>query len=130
MQQQAAQIQQQAQQDELEQYEADKAEAEQQITGFEAQLKTLKTELEQLQAEQASQQQLLMQLKSEIQVLQSERKNLSQLLTKANPNAKADAVQLMQVLKLNPQTKAHASLIEKFLAKWLSAQVLEETEHF
>ncbi|MCU4310843.1 chromosome segregation protein SMC [Acinetobacter variabilis] len=130
LQQQAAQIQQQAQQEELEQYQADKAEAEQQITGFETQLKTLKTELEQLQAEQASQQQLFMQLKSEIQVLQSERKNLSQLLTKANPNAKADAVQLMQVLKLNPQAKTHASLIEKFLAKWLSAQVLEETEHF
>ncbi|WP_180012903.1 chromosome segregation protein SMC [Acinetobacter sp. YH16031] len=130
LQQQAAQIQQQAQQDELEQYQADKAEAEQQITGFETQLKTLKTELEQLQAEQASQQQLFMQLKSEIQVLQSERKNLSQLLTKANPDAKADAVQLMQVLKLNPQAKAHASLIEKFLSKWLSAQVLEETEHF
>lgn len=130
LQQQAAQIQQQAQQDELEQYQADKAEAEQQIAGFETQLKTLKTELEQLQAEQASQQQLFMQLKSEIQVLQSERKNLSQLLTKANPDAKADAVQLMQVLKLNPQAKAHASLIEKFLSKWLSAQVLEETEHF
>ena len=130
LQQQAAQIQQQAQQDELEQYQTDRAETEQQITGFETQLKTLRTELEQLQAEQAGQQQLLMQLKSEIQVLHSERKNLSQLLTKANPNAKADAVQLMQVLKLNPQAKAHASLIEKFLAKWLSAQVLEETEHF
>lgn len=130
LQQQAAQIQQQAQQDELEQYQADRAETEQQITGFETQLKTLKTELEQLQAERAGQQQLLIQMKSEIQVLHSERKNLSQLLTKANPNAKADAVQLMQVLKLNPQAKTHASLIEKFLAKWLSAQVLEENEYF
>ncbi len=67
-----------------------------------------------------------MQLKSEIQVLHSEKKNLSQLLTKANPNAKSDAVQLMHVLKLNDAGKVHASLIEKFLAKWLSAQILTE----
>src|SRR5690606_35569522 len=75
-------------------------------------------------------QQRLMQLKSEIQVLHSEKKNLSQLLTKANPNAKSDAVQLMHVLKLNDAGKVHASLIEKFLAKWLSALILAEGEHF
>ncbi|MFN3893257.1 MAG: chromosome segregation protein SMC [Acinetobacter sp.] len=130
LQQQSAQIQQQAQQDELEQYHADKAQAEQQITGFETQLKELKTQFEQFQAEQANHQQRLMQLKSEIQVLHSEKKNLSQLLTKTNPNAKSDAVQLMHVLKLNDAGKVHASLIEKFLAKWLSAQILTEGEHF
>lgn len=130
LQQQSAQIQQQAQQDELEQYQADKAQAEQQIAGYEIQLTDLRTQFEQFQAEQAAHQQRLMQLKSEIQVLHSEKKNLSQLLTKANPNAKNDAVQLMHVLKLNDAGKGHASLIEKFLAKWLSAQILTEGEHF
>lgn len=130
LQQQSAQIQQQAQQDELEQYQADKAQVEQQIVGYEIQLTDLRTQFEQIQEEQATQQQRLMQLKSEIQVLHSEKKNLSQLLTKANPNAKSDAVQLMHVLKLNDAGKGHASLIEKFLAKWLSAQILAEGEHF
>ncbi|ENU62865.1 chromosome segregation protein SMC [Acinetobacter lwoffii] len=130
LQQQNAQIQQQAQQGELVQYQADKAQAEQQIVGYEIQLTDLRTQFEQIQEEQASRQQQLMQLKSEIQVLHSEKKNLSQLLTKANPNAKSDAVQLMHVLKLNDAGKGHASLIEKFLAKWLSAQILAEGEHF
>ena len=130
LQQQSAQIQQQAQQDELEQYQADKAQAEQQIVGYEIQLTDLRTQFEQIQEEQASRQQQLMQLKSEIQVLHSEKKNLSQLLTKANPNAKSNAIQLMHVLKLNDAGKVHASLIEKFLAKWLSAQILTEGEHF
>ncbi|MFV5502969.1 chromosome segregation protein SMC [Acinetobacter sp. 226] len=129
LQQQSTQIQQQAQQDELEQYQADKAQAEQQIAGYEIQLTDLRTQFEQLQAEQVTHQQRLMQLKSEIQVLHSEQKNLSQLLTKANPNAKSDAVQLMHVLKLNDAGKGHASLIEKFLAKWLSAQILTEGEY-
>ncbi|MGL3044673.1 chromosome segregation protein SMC [Acinetobacter pecorum] len=130
LQQQSTQIQQQAQQDELEQYQTDKAQAEQQIVGYEIQLTDLRTQFEQIQEEQATQQQRLMQLKSEIQVLHSEQKNLSQLLTKANPNSKSDAVQLMHILKLNDAGKAHASLIEKFLAKWLSAQILAEGEHF
>jgi len=130
LQQQSAQIQQQAEQDELEQYQADKAQAEQQIVGYEIQLTDLRTQFEQIQEEQATQQQRLMQLKSEIQVLHSEKKNLSQLLTKANPNAKSNAIQLMHVLKLNDAGKVHASLIEKFLAKWLSAQILTEGEHF
>ncbi|WP_455602966.1 chromosome segregation protein SMC [Acinetobacter pecorum] len=129
LQQQSTQIQQQAQQDELEQYQADKAQAEQQIAGYEIQLTDLRTQFEQLQAEQVTHQQRLMQLKSEIQVLHSEKKNLSQLLTKANPNSKSDAVQLMHVLKLNDAGKVHASLIEKFLAKWLSAQILAEGEY-
>src|SRR5690606_16635448 len=87
-------------------------------------------QLAQVQTEQAEQQQCLMQLKSEIQVLHSEQNNLSQLLTKANPHAKADALQLMHVLKLNDAGKDHAKLIEKFLAKWLSAQILAEGENF
>lgn len=128
--QQVSQIQQEVQQDELEHDQQDRAQAEQQLAGHEARLQELKTQLEQLQAEQVTHQQHLMQLKSKIQVLHSERKNLSQLLTKAHPPVKTDRVQLMQVLKLQPPAKVHAALIEKFLAKWLSAQVLTQDEHF
>ena len=130
VQQQSIQIQHQAQQDELEQYQQDKTEIEQQLFTCEAQRTVLQDQLAQVQTEQAEQQQCLMQLKSEIQVLHSEQKNLSQLLTKANPHAKADALQLMHVLKLNDAGKDHAKLIEKFLAKWLSAQILAEGENF
>ncbi|MDM1344759.1 chromosome segregation protein SMC [Acinetobacter pseudolwoffii] len=130
VQQQSIQIQHQAQQDELEQYQQDKTEIEQQLFTCEAQRTVLQDQLAQVQTEQAEQQQCLMQLKSEIQVLHSEQNNLSQLLTKANPHAKADALQLMHVLKLNDAGKDHAKLIEKFLAKWLSAQILAEGENF
>lgn len=130
VQQQSIQIQHQAQQDELEQYQQDKTEIEQQLFTCEAQRTVLQDQLAQVQTEQAEQQQCLMQLKSEIQVLHSEQKNLSQLLTKANPHAKADALQLMHVLTLNDAGKDHAKLIEKFLAKWLSAQILAEGENF
>ncbi|UBX53796.1 chromosome segregation protein SMC [Acinetobacter pseudolwoffii] len=130
VQQQSIQIQHQAQQDELEQYQQDKTEIEQQLFTCEAQRTVLQDQLAQVQTEQAEQQQCLMQLKSEIQVLHSEQNNLSQLLTKANPHAKADALQLMHVLKLNDTGKDYAKLIEKFLAKWLSAQILAEGENF
>ncbi|WP_347453594.1 chromosome segregation protein SMC [Acinetobacter thermotolerans] len=130
LQQQAAQIQNRAQQDELEQYQQEKVEAEQQLTSLEGQRAELSQQLEQVKQTHDEQQQQQMQLKSELQVLNAEKKNLSQLLAKANPAAKADAMQLMHVLKLNDQGKAHASLIEKFLAKWLSAQVLSDSENF
>ncbi|ATO18539.1 chromosome segregation protein SMC [Acinetobacter sp. LoGeW2-3] len=130
LQQQAAQIQNQAQQDELDQYQQEKSEAEQQLTSLESQRAELSQQLEQVKQSHAEQQQQQMQLKSELQVLNAEKKNLSQLLAKANPAAKADAVQLMHVLKLSEQGKAHASLIEKFLAKWLSAQVLSDSDNF
>lgn len=130
VQQQSIQIQHQAQQDELEQYQQDKTEIEQQLFTCEAQRTVLQDQLAQVQTEQTEQQQCLMQLKSEIQVLHSEQNNLSQLLIKANPHAKADALQLMHVLKLNDAGKDQAKLIEKFLAKWLSAQILAEGENF
>src|SRR5690606_27459338 len=118
-----------SQQDELEQYQQDKTEIEQQLFTCEAQRTVLQDQLAQVQTEQTEQQQCLMQLKSEIQVLHSEQNNLSQLLIKANPHAKADALQLMHVLKLNDAGKDQAKLIEKFLAKWLSAQILAEGEN-
>ncbi|MFV5491488.1 chromosome segregation protein SMC [Acinetobacter sp. ASP199] len=130
LQQQSAQIQNQAQQDELEQYQQEKADTEQQLVRLESHHAELSQQLEQVKQAHSEQQQQQMQLKSELQVLNAEKKNLSQLMAKANPAAKADTVQLMHVLKLNKQGKAHASLIEKFLAKWLSAQVLSDSENF
>ena len=62
--------------------------------------------------------------------MQSEQKNLNQLLIKQSPKAQADVVQLMQVLQLADVAKPHANLIEKFLAKWLSAQVVEADTEF
>ncbi len=130
LQHQSQQIQHQAQQDELEQQQQDKIIAEKMLLDIEDALNTCKTQQAQLQAEQHQQQQQVMQLKSEIQVLRSEQKHLDQLVTKANPKHNPNAVQLMQVLKLNEKGKAHATLIEKFLAKWLSAQVLSKEEDF
>ncbi len=130
LQQQSQQIQHQAQQGELEQQQQDKFKAEKNLSDIEQALNTCKTQQVQLQAEQHQQQQQVMQLKSEIQVLRSEQKHLDQLVTKANPKHNPNAVQLMQVLKLNEKGKAHATLIEKFLAKWLSAQVLSKEEDF
>ncbi len=130
LQQQSQQIQHQAQQDEFEQQQQDKIIAEKMLLDIEDALNTCKTQQAQLQAEQHQQQQQVMQLKSEIQVLRSEQKHLDQLVTKANPKHNPNAVQLMQVLKLNEKGKAHATLIEKFLAKWLSAQVLSKEEDF
>ena len=63
-------------------------------------------------------------------MLQSEQKNLTQLLIKNSPKVQNDAVQLMQLLKLKDQAKPYANLIEKFLAKWLSAQVLDANADF
>ncbi len=130
LQQQSQQIQHQAQQGELEQQQQDKFKAEKNLSDIEQALNTCKTQQVQLQAEQHQQQQQVMQLKSEIQVLRSEQKHLDQLVTKANPKHNPNAVQLMQVLKLNEKGKTHAALIEKFLAKWLSAQVLSKEEDF
>lgn len=130
VQQQSIQIQHQAQQDELEQYQREKADTEQQLIRLESHYAELSQQMEQVKQAHSEQQQQQMQLKSELQVLNAEKKNLSQLLTKANPATKVDTVQLMHVLKLNEQGKAHASLIEKFLAKWLSAQILAEGENF
>lgn len=128
--QQSAQILHHGQQDELEQLEQQQAELRASIAAQEQQLAALKRQLEQRSEQQAQQKSALQQLKSEIQVLQSEQKNLNQLLIKASPKAQAGTVRLMQALQLSEQGKAHAGLIEKFLAKWLHAQVLDGADDF
>ena len=130
LQQQAAQIQNQDQQDDIEQLENEKFQLGQQIEQLEQAIQAQKQTLESVQAQYAQQKNDVSSLKSAIQVLQSEQKNLNQLLIKNSPKVQNDAVQLMQVLKLKDQAKAHANLIEKFLAKWLSAHVLDANADF
>ncbi len=130
LQQQTAQIQNQDQQDDVEQLESEKVQLGQQIEQLEHAIQTQKQALELDQAQYAQQKNDAATLKSAIQVLQSEQKNLNQLLIKNSPKVQNDAVQLMQVLKLKDQAKMHANLIEKFLAKWLSAQVLDANADF
>ena len=127
---QAAQIQQQNQHDDIEQLENEKFQLTQQIEQLEQNIQTQKQTLELAQTQYAQQKNDAASLKSAIQVLQSEQKNLTQLLIKNSPKMQNDAVQLMQRLKLKDQAKPYANLIEKFLAKWLSAQVLDANAHF
>ena len=130
LQQQAAQIQNQDQQDDIAQLENEKSQLGQQIEQLEHSIQTQKQTLESVQAPYAQQKNDVSSLKSAIQVLQLEQKNLNQLLIKSSPKVQNNAVQLMQVLKLKDQAKAHANLIEKFLAKWLSAHVLDADADF
>lgn len=110
-------------QDEKTRLQAEMLTLEQAIQDSTQQLATLQTNYNEHKAQCAT-------LKSEIQILQSEQKNLNQLLIKQSPKAQADVVQLMQVLQLADVAKPHANLIEKFLAKWLSAQVVEADTEF
>ncbi|MGB9192107.1 chromosome segregation protein SMC [Acinetobacter sp.] len=130
LQQQAAQIKNQHQLEDIEQLESEKVQLSQQIEQLEQAIQTQKQTLESVQAQYAQQKNDVATLKSAIQVLQSEQKNLHQLLIKNSPKVQNDAVQLMQVLKLKDQAKDYAHLIEKFLAKWLSAQVVDASADF
>ncbi|MEX5287909.1 chromosome segregation protein SMC [Acinetobacter sp. YT-02] len=128
--QQFAQIQPQDQQEGMQQLQDEKTRLQAEMLTLEhsiqdstQQLATLQTNYNEHKAQCAT-------LKSEIQILQSEQKNLNQLLIKQSPKAQADVVQLMQVLQLADVAKPHANLIEKFLAKWLSAQVVEADIEF
>ena len=128
--QQFAQIQPQDQQEGMQQLQDEKTRLqaemltlEQNIQDSTQQLATLQTNYNEHKAQCAT-------LKSEIQILQSEQKNLNQLLIKQSPKAQTDVVQLMQVLQLADVAKPHANLIEKFMAKWLSAQVVEADIEF
>ncbi|CAM4248217.1 chromosome segregation protein SMC [Acinetobacter pragensis] len=127
---QSAQILNHAQQDELEQLEQQKAQLQSAIAEKEQALTELKQQQEQLQSHQSQQKAAMQELKSDIQVLQSEQKNLNQLLIKVSPKTQSDTVRLMQALQLSHLGKAHAALIEKYLAKWLHAQVLSHADQF
>ena len=127
---QATQIQNQFLTEDLNQLEQDKSSANEQIVKLEHKLIEAKAQLEQYQEQINQQKAQISSLKSEVQVLQSEQKNLNQLMAKSAVKTDTNAVQLMQVLKLNAQGKQHATLVEKFLAKWLSAQIIDPASTF
>ena len=130
LQQQATQILNQAKQDELETLEQDKQQLQQKLESHEQNILALQKQLDELHATQVQQKAVVQELKSEVQVLHSEQKNLNQLLIKASPKIQSQTVSLMQTLKLSEQGKTQATLVEKFLAKWLHAQVLEQNASF
>ena len=127
---QSIQIQQQFQDQDLDQLNLDKAKYQIQTEQSEQMIIEQKDKLEVIQAQIQTQKAQISALKSEMQVLLSEQKNLNQLVVKVSAQTDQDVIQLMQVLKLKDVAKKHANLIEKFLAKWLSAQVLDQDGAF
>lgn len=130
LQKQSGQIRAQVQDDE-------QAQLEQLQQQFQREIVELETAIEQLQQNLQSQedQQHLnktdaQSLKTEIQVLLAEQKNLNQLVAKQSPKQNQDIVRLMQSLRLSAQAKVHACIIEKFLAKWLQAHLIEKEQAF
>jgi chromosome segregation protein len=130
LQQQVRHIEKQASNDEIVALE-DQRQTEQQtlkqlennIENLTEQLLALDLNMQQSQAEQQA-------IQAEIQVLNAEQKNLSQLLIKTAPKQQQNVKHLMQCLKLSQAGKTYAGLIEKFLAKWLHAQVLDDALPF
>lgn len=127
---QIAQLQQQYESDELEQRYTEKQQLQQQIEVLELQINARKQKIIGLESGYTQKSSELGELKSSIHVLYSEQKNLKQLMTQHGPVIQKDQVQLVQILKLNKQAKPYASLIEKFLSKWLTAHVLETGQSF
>ncbi|TCM68056.1 condensin subunit Smc [Acinetobacter calcoaceticus] len=127
--QQLQQIQQQSQQDDVVQFEQDKLQCQQQLEEMEQQHQAQLTQMEQTQQGLSQGRSQLSQLQAELKVLLSEQSTLQQMLTKGS-QASAGSTQLLQSLQLNTAGKAHASLIEKFLAKWLAANVLDTEAAF
>ena len=125
LQQQTAQLQQQDQLNNIEQLEFEKSELSQQIEQLEQDILIQQQDLKHAQTQYSQQKNDVSNLQSAIQVLQAEQKNLTQLLVKNSPKALDNVVQLAQVLKLKGQAKVHANLIEKFLAEWLGANVVD-----
>lgn len=127
---QANQIQNQFQSEDVAELHLDKAKAQMTLQALEQSMAQTQAELEQQQLKINTQKTQLSALKSALQVLLSEQKNLKQLVAKTTHQVNANVTQLMNVLKLADPAKPHANLIEKCLAKWLSAHVVEDTDHF
>ena len=123
------QIQQQVNDDELQQLNQQKAELQQQIELKEQQLEAARAAQEQLQQQLSQQQSELARLQSGYQVLLSEQKNLQALLVKSSSNT-VTGTPLLESLQLKDEAKAHANLIEKYLAKWLHAAYLQPSDFY
>ena len=130
LQNQSNQIRAQVQDDEQAQLEQLQQQLQQEITVLETEIEQFQQNAKILQDQQQQDKTNLQSLKTEIQVLLAEQKNLNQLLAKQSPKQNQNAVRLMQSLRLTTQGKAHAVIIEKFLAKWLQAQLIESGQTF
>ncbi|MFV5385471.1 chromosome segregation protein SMC [Acinetobacter junii] len=130
LQNQSNQIRSQVQDDEQAQLEQLQQQLEQEIIVLETEIEQFQQNAKILQDQQQQDKTNLQSLKTEIQVLLAEQKNLNQLLAKQSPKQNQNAVRLMQSLRLTAQGKAHAVIIEKFLAKWLQAQLIESGQTF
>ncbi|WP_332604228.1 chromosome segregation protein SMC [Acinetobacter sp. ESBL14] len=127
---QTTQIRAQVQDDEQAQLQQLQQQLQQEIIALETAIEQLQQDVQTQQDQQQSNKTDLQSLKTEIQVLLAEQKNLNQLVAKQSPKHDQNAVRLMQSLRLSAQAKAHASIIEKFLAKWLQAQLIENGQAF
>lgn len=127
---QTSQIRAQVQNDEQAQLEQLQQQLQQDIVNLETAIDQLQYEVQTQQDQQQSNKTDLQSLKTEIQVLLAEQKNLNQFVAKQSPKHDQNAVRLMQSLRLTAQGKAHAVIIEKFLAQWLQAQLIESGQTF
>ena len=130
LQNQSNQIRAQVQDDEQAQLEQLQQKLQQEIIILETEIEQFQQNTKILQDQQQQDKTNLQSLKTEIQVLLAEQKNLNQLLAKQSPKQNQNAVRLMQSLRLTTQGKSHAVIIEKFLAKWLQAQLIESGQIF
>ncbi|RXS98839.1 chromosome segregation protein SMC [Acinetobacter junii] len=130
LQNQSNQIRAQVQDDEQAQLEQLQQQLQKEIIILETEIEQFQQNTKILQDQQQQDKTNLQSLKTEIQVLLAEQKNLNQLLAKQSPKQNQNAVRLMQSLRLTTQGKAHAVIIEKFLAKWLQAQLIESGQTF
>ncbi|MDH2506725.1 chromosome segregation protein SMC [Acinetobacter baumannii] len=130
LQHQANQIQSQVHEDEQGELEQLQQQLCLEISTLEAEIEQYVQRIEQAQQSYQANKNQQQTLKTEIQVLLSEQKNLSQLVAKQSPKQNQDTLRLMQALELTEQGKPHAQIIEKFLAKWLQAHIVETEQAF
>ena len=127
---QSSQIRAQVQDDEQAQLEQLQQQLQQQIIVLETAIEQLQQDVQTQQDQQQCNKVDVQNLKTEIQVLLAEQKNLNQLVAKQSPKHDQNAARLMQSLRLTAQGKTHAAIIEKFLAKWLQAHLLDGEQPF
>ncbi len=127
---QTTQIRAQVQDDEQAQLEQLQQQLQREIVELETAIEQLQQNLQSQEDQQHLNKTDAQSLKTEIQVLLAEHKNLNQLVAKQSPKQNQDIVRLMQNLRLTAQAKVHACIIEKFLAKWLQAHLIEKDQAF
>jgi len=130
LQKQSGQIRAQVQDDEQAQLEQLQQQLQREIVELETAIEQLQQNLQSQEDQQHLNKTDAQSLKTEIQVLLAEQKNLNQLVAKQSPKQNQDIVRLMQNLRLTAQAKVHACIIEKFLAKWLQAHLIEKEQAF